>query len=417
MPDPLTRYLPDSLQNHAHRAAFIALAASISLAMVSIVASQIFLGAALLTALYLCKQKSLTPWHPPPILLPLACFFIWTLVAAVVSPDPVSGLGITRKFFLFLILFLVPWICRGKGCIVWVYEAIFFVASISAVIGIFQYLADPHRDLLNRISGFMGHWMSYAGLLMLVLVALSAYVLCIGLGKNTWILPLSLLLLVSLALSLTRNAWLGAMAGLVLVLLLIRPRAVGGLILILFLLLFISPEQIQDRLRSGMDLTDANTRNRIELFHTSLRLIQDNPWFGVGPKSVKYEALRYRGSQEFPDWMYQHMHNNFLQIAAERGLPGLALWIWFMVRLIWDAWCIYRAACKDTIAGTVQPRAKEALFISTAALGCCMAMLTAGLFEYNFGDSEVLILFLFIMSAPYALYHSDPLESQRDSVR
>ena len=33
---------------------------------------------------------------------------------------------------------------------------------------------------------------------------------------------------------------------------------------------------------------------------------------------------------------------------------------------------------------------------------CLVAFLTAGLFEYNFGDSEVLILLLFFAAAPYA---------------
>jgi hypothetical protein len=39
---------------------------------------------------------------------------------------------------------------------------------------------------------------------------------------------------------------------------------------------------------------------------------------------------------------------------------------------------------------------------ATAALGCWAALVVSGLFEYNFGDSEVLALFLFFMAAPYA---------------
>jgi hypothetical protein len=38
---------------------------------------------------------------------------------------------------------------------------------------------------------------------------------------------------------------------------------------------------------------------------------------------------------------------------------------------------------------------------ATAALGCWVALMISGLFEYNFGDSEILTLFLFIMAAPY----------------
>lgn len=39
---------------------------------------------------------------------------------------------------------------------------------------------------------------------------------------------------------------------------------------------------------------------------------------------------------------------------------------------------------------------------ATAALACWAALMISGLFEYNFGDSEVLALFLFFVAAPYA---------------
>jgi O-antigen ligase len=99
--------------------------------------------------------------------------------------------------------------------------------------------------------------------------------------------------------------------------------------------------------------------------------------------------------------MYQHMHNNILQVASETGIPGLVIWLWFMVRLEWDAWLAYRRAqrCSSAKEGL----RREALMISSAALGAWVALMAAGMLEYNFGDSEVLMLFLFIMSAPYAL--------------
>jgi hypothetical protein len=36
-------------------------------------------------------------------------------------------------------------------------------------------------------------------------------------------------------------------------------------------------------------------------------------------------------------------------------------------------------------------------------LHCSLVLFLAGLFEFNFGDSEVLMVFLFLVSAPYAL--------------
>ena len=41
-------------------------------------------------------------------------------------------------------------------------------------------------------------------------------------------------------------------------------------------------------------------------------------------------------------------------------------------------------------------------FLSINGLACLCAFGVAGLFEYNFGDSEVLILLLFFVGAPFA---------------
>jgi O-antigen ligase len=302
-----------------------------------------------------------------------------------------------KKFYLFLLIPVVPLVLRVRGTATLALRLLFAVAFVSSAAGVVQFVSNPGRDLLNRISGFMSHWMTYTGHLMLVVVALAAYGAVWGWRKNPWALPLLFALFVPLLLSQTRNTLLGAVLGTALILLLRRPRALVVLALALWLSYLAIPDSFRQRVRAGWDPNDPNTRNRIELAGTAARLIGDNPWFGVGPKKVSTEALRYRGTNEFPDWLYQHMHNNFLQIAAERGLPGLALWLWLMLRLAWDALVAYRSA-----AASHAERGREGLTVSMAALGCWGALMVSGLFEYNFGDSEVLTLFLFFMSAPYA---------------
>ena len=83
-----------------------------------------------------------------------------------------------------------------------------------------------------------------------------------------------------------------------------------------------------------------------------------------------------------------HLHNVPLQIAAERGLPALAVWLWFIVALARDLWTLPSASRERELAAT--------------AMATVVALLTAGLFEYNFGDSEVLMLFLTIVTLPAA---------------
>jgi O-antigen ligase len=202
----------------------------------------------------------------------------------------------------------------------------------------------------------------------------------------------------ALILSETRNAWMGSTAGMVTVFAMRKPRALFLLLPFLAGLILISPEGIRHRIRSALDPNDDNTRNRIELAGTALRLIRDNPWLGVGPENVATEALRYRGTNEFPNFMYQHMHNNFLQVASERGVPGLLLWLWFMGRLGWDSATVYRRNRSKSVSGT---EGESAIMVSSIAMGALVSLLVAGLAEWNFNDSEVLILFMFLVAAPY----------------
>jgi O-antigen ligase len=400
MPNILLKHLPDSLGNNAERAAFLALAGCVSLSLVSIAASQILLAATIAGFFWLIKQHKISFTPIKPILLPLIAFVLWTVIAALASSNVALSLTIVKKFFLLLILLLVPLLVRGEGLLTWIYRAIFAVAVVSSLSGIMQYVSNPHRDQLHRISGFMSQWMTYSGLLMLVLMIVSAYALCAGVRKNKWVIPVGILVVLALIFSLTRNSWAGALAGMIVLLALRRPRAITVLIAAMLIFYLLSPGFIKQRLQSGLDRQDPTTRGRIECFGTAIRLIKDNPWMGVGPKNVKYEALKYRKEHEFPDWLYQHMHNNFLQIAAETGIPGLILWLWFMIRLAWDALRCYRYANGKSFPGGEKIR-QEALTASSAALAAWAALLTAGLVEYNFGDSEVLMFFLFIVGSPY----------------
>ncbi len=116
-------------------------------------------------------------------------------------------------------------------------------------------------------------------------------------------------------------------------------------------------------------------------------MIAAHPLAGVGPNMVEKRYAEYRGDDAV-NQINQHLHNNLVQIAAERGLPALAVWLWFVVTLLRDTWRRFHDATDR--------------FMPAAALAATTAMLTAGLFEYNFGDSEFLMLFLIVATLPFA---------------
>jgi hypothetical protein len=72
-----------------------------------------------------------------------------------------------------------------------------------------------------------------------------------------------------------------------------------------------------------------------------------------------------------------------------------------MGQLGWQALQVFRATAGRG-AADAGDGARPIAFLSIAAVGGWAALVVAGMFEYNFGDSEVLILFLFMMSAPFS---------------
>ena len=107
----------------------------------------------------------------------------------------------------------------------------------------------------------------------------------------------------------------------------------------------------------------------------------------MGPDGIRHVYADYRDPSAVRP-LNPHLHNVPIQIAAERGLPALAIWIWFIAVLI-----------RDLLR---KNRSSPMRSLPTAALAAVMAMLAAGMFEYNFGDSEFLMLFLLIVTLPYA---------------
>jgi O-antigen ligase len=120
-------------------------------------------------------------------------------------------------------------------------------------------------------------------------------------------------------------------------------------------------------------------------------MIQDDPLTGVGPDMVIQVYPAYRDPSAVRQ-LNPHLHNVPLQIAAERGLPALAIWCWFVVVLIRDFMRLKKRTAVPSLA--------------TAGLASVVAMLAAGMFEYNFGDSEFLMLFLVLVTLPYAAERS-----------
>jgi O-antigen ligase len=171
-------------------------------------------------------------------------------------------------------------------------------------------------------------------------------------------------------------------------LLLVRDfRLVAILPLLTAAVVALAPVQLTERIYSTFDMNDPTNRDRVAMLKAGVDMLKDYPLTGVGPEMVGRAYPDYRVSTAVQE-NNMHLHNVPMQIAAERGLPALAMWLWFV-----GAALVGLRPLLD--------RARNRVFAAAAA-GAVAAMLTAGMFEYNFGDSEFLMLFLILLTLPFA---------------
>jgi O-antigen ligase len=368
-----------------NRLALVGFAGLIGLAaalQVSIAAAGICLGIVLtFWVLSLVVQHERV--QVPGMFVPLVMYAALTLISSAFAIDARSSFIDDKQLILFLIVPAVYYLARGPRASL-VLTVVITVGALSALIGIVQYGVLQYDSLGRRPEGLLTHYMTYSGLLVLVIGAAAARALFST--DRVWPVIVMPALVVALVLTLTRGAWVGACAAVAVLLARRDFRFMAVLPILAAVVIAIAPSQITERASSMFDLRDPTIRDRIEMLRIGGRMIGDHPLTGVGPNMVQRRYAEYRQNDQSP--INPHLHNVPVQIAAERGLPALGVWLWFIVLLIVD------------LTGRLR-RARES-FLPAAALAATVGMLTAGLFEYNFGDSEFLMLFLVLITLPYA---------------
>lgn len=391
MRGPATKMNRDWFQ----RIGYFGLLGFVSALQFSIAAANIFLGLSLL--MWVLQAVSVRRLEVPRFFYPLAAYAAATLVSAAFSDDPNASFVDSKQLVLFLIVPMVYEFARGTGLMrgsrAWdpgtkapfVVQVIITVGAVSALVGIFQFGVLQYDNLGQRPRGALGHYMTYSGVLMLVTCAAAARILFTR--DRMWPSLMMPALLVILGLTFTRSALVGACAGIAFLLLLKDLRLMAVMPVLAALFFVLAPPQVTSRFMSMFDARDPTRVDRITMLKVGSRMVAANPLVGVGPTRVgpRYHEFLRAGE---PDHRNPHLHNVPMQIAAERGLPALVAWLVMLVILV-----------IDMVRRLKRP---DSRFLAAAALGCIVAMFAAGMAEYNFGDSEFLMLFLVLMTLPYA---------------
>src|SRR6185295_362397 len=245
-----------------------------------------------------------------------------------------------------------------------------------------------------RATGFYNHWVTYAEVLQLIAsLALGIFLGLIQKRSLMAVLPLLAVagLVFALAMTVTRASWIGFAISVLAMLLLTSSRrtivVVGACAIPLVLAGVVL---LQQRRSIGFfDKRDQSTSWREMVWREGFDLLVSKPrhlLVGVGMDSIKGHwrewGLFDNGRQPIG-----HMHSNLLQIALERGVPALIVWLILIGVYLRMLWRITRRNGSDDFARG----------LAVGALGGALGFFASGLVHYNWGDSEVVTIFYLIM--------------------
>lgn len=356
--------------------------AAFSQLSIAVAQALLFIALACWVALVVVRRERI---EVPTFFYPLLAYAGWTLLSAAFSSDPRASFVDCKQLALFLVVPATYRLINAPRSAAML-TVIVSVGAATAVYGIFQYGLLHYDQLNQRPQGTLGHYMTYSGLLMLVIGTALAKLL-FDPGEKAWPALVMPALLLAVALTSTRMAWVGVCAAAAVLLIVKDFRLLAILPIVGAITFAAAGPAITQRLMSMFDAKDPTRRDRIAMLLEGQHMVRDHPLFGVGPNMVEVVYPQYR-VPEAVEQVNPHLHNVPMQIAAERGLPALVIWLGFLGTLLRGLYVKLR---------TVGPRTAAA-----AALASVVGMLSAGLFEYNFGDSEFLMLFLVLITLPFA---------------
>lgn len=331
-----------------------------------------------------------------PILAAAGAYVLFLVVSIVSSLDPERSARAFTEPFNLAVIPLALWLVRSERDARRIIDGLVLLGGCLGVYGLAQFFLG-YDHLHQRIPGPFSHYMTFSGVLLLADLLLVAQLVASAPRRRGWggAWRWAALAVINAALlcSYTRSAWVGLVAALTLLVLARAPRWLLAYPVAALVLALTAPAPMVERMRSIADVDDPSNRDRLSMAQAGLAMVADRPLVGLGPEMVRDLYPRYRVDTAVRDRV-PHLHNSFLHLAAERGLPELASYLALMGIALAGAWRRFRRE-----GGFRGGRAD--LYLGAAL--ALVAFNVAGFFEHNWGDTEVQRLVLFLLVLPWVV--------------
>ncbi len=369
-----------------------ALGAFVFASTFSIALTQTALGLSLALWLFFALRRKAPALRRTALDVPLLLFVAASFAAALLSDKRLASFVSLKNFALMTVIYAIASLLATRRMALALFGALLASGAGVSAYGIAIYLLGKGAGTLGRTSGPFSNAMTFGGMLLILCSLYLAVAVGAGVAGRLRLAALvaAVVSFTALFFSFTRSSWVGAVVSVVVILAFLRKRWLvpfaGALVLFVLLL----PAPYRARVESIWNLKHMTNVHRLQLLQGGMEIIKDHPVIGVGTMDLAdvYRRSMPPGAVQ----VFGHMHNIFLQIAVQTGFVGLAAFCWLLISF-------FRVMIRNLKLDLPPP---ERAWVA-GSVGALAGFVVNGLFEWNFGDAEVVTLLYIVLGANLAL--------------
>ncbi len=289
------------------------------------------------------------------------------------------------------------------------------VATVAVLYGLGKFALG----FSSKVQSAQGTTMTWGALSVMFMAVTLQMALAAPNRRERWLARAQLMpQLFSLLFSLVRGAYVGFVASAIYVLRQywskrrILLQRILPAFLVLFLVSVFSPI-VRQRVAAIFDLNTPSTQVRLIQWKYALQIVADHPVVGVGWRDLQPVLRRYAtpdpnmpGQIAKDVFSIGHFHSTYVTILTCFGIAGFLAFAWLMI----SVWRTLGMAIKHT----GDEGGRSIIFASRAAV---IGFLVAGIFDWTFGDAEVVTMLWFVIGMGIGQSGSAPSSPPISSVR
>lgn len=352
----------------------------VCLISISIAASSVMLSLIVtsMVILFFVEKKWILPRTAVDIAFLSYCAI--EFITAINSAEQFDAFKNSKRLLLILIVYGVVISFDTKEKVLRAVQYLSGTVALLSIVEIIFYFIEAEERLF-----IFQHYMTTGGLKMIISLMVLPFVLSTDTGKKERLFFLVVFVptLIALVLTNTRSAWLGLVFGIIVMSVLFYRKLFGLLVIAIILFFLFAPAHQTDRAKSIVDFSNSTNVGRFNMWTTGIRMWKDKPILGFGDIDLYKTYLTYRTPTG--DEPAGHLHNNYIHLLVILGAAGLmtVLFLFFM---------ILKTEYKIFLFNRADPFLRN---ISLGAISVFSGFMVNGVFEWNFGDHEIMVFVWF----------------------